>query len=1143
MYQSINVYQTLTATHDTAAAWSGIGSAISCLWNQRIVPASAGGVLLIFMYLGSILALHITTPALFSVETFNATRLDQVGTQGLPMYTWDGDLSPVSNGSSPLDNALTQLIDYTQNSLVFFPPIIEGAAASGLSGGTLYDVLDTNTAIGNVTVNATAFNITCGYVNNVTQFFEEDTTAWEMREGSSSYWITPTPHGVISLAGGQFIQSVVLYSTVPIVDSDNKLGASIKLSPPMMVDSQSGHIITVEPDIRKTVSSWAPYPGPFNGPNDHEGYPLSMYSTSGNLFLEAWGLWYTYFPRSDIDLSYLSTGDAYLGQKLNLLPTDSGPPRLNVTLHELENALSTIVASMFWTLSRKPPGAASSLNLSVVNESLVRYPDSNQSIHWPFLLDGFADVTSNFPLGRLDLSIIAVTAGLAASILLLLLSLPHSLFPGGPTSEDDDIHIDGKGILHAIWLYRNHPELEMLLEQVEHPTTDNLRWAGEVRIRLVATRKKRPSVPEDGLCVDTSVQNDGSPDTLLNSATILPRKSQDEAKRSGLVSFNSLRHSSLFLHSTLVALHFTLVGIWAKGLEHRIIFSLDNQALISLVITAISTSFGAIYSALLVYVSQTLSKHRSIKVYQTLTATHDTAAAWSGIGSAISCLWNQRIVPASAGGVLLIFMYLGNILALHITTPALFSVETFNATRLDQVGTQGLPMYTWPSDLSPVSNDSSPLDNALTQLGQYAEKSLTFFSPVVESAAETGLSGGTLYDVLDANTAISNVTVNATGFNITCSYVNNVTQSFSAGAWNIQEGEGDTSVMYLIESTPPGIITSSAPGGGFYQSIVLYSTIPIVDSDNKLGASIKLSPPMNTSVAAIQLLRCSQSLVNQKAVVDSQSGHIITAEPDICKTTSSWASYPGPFDGPKDSDGYPLSIASMGGNLFLDAWALWYNWLPYIEIDMSHASTDIGGLFLNAGDAYLIQKLNLFPTDSGPSRANVTLHELENALSIIMASMFWTLSRKPPGAASSLNLSVVNESLVRYPDSNQSIHWPFLLDGFADVTSNFPLGRLDLSIIAVTAGLAASILLLLLSLPHSLFPGGPNSDDDDIHIDGTGILHAIWLYRNHPELEMLLEQVEHPTTDNLRWAGEVQTRLVVTRKKSSSVGSPFEADH
>ncbi|KAJ6491105.1 hypothetical protein C8R45DRAFT_928930 [Mycena sanguinolenta] len=90
------------------------------------------------------------------------------------------------------------------------------------------------------------------------------------------------------------------------------------------------------------------------------------------------------------------------------------------------------------------------------------------------------------------------------------------------------------------------------------------------------------------------------------------------------------------------------------------------------------------------------------------------------------------------------------------------------------------------------------------------------------------------------------------------------------------------------------------------------------------------------------------------------------------------------------------------------------------------------------------------------------------------------------------------------------------------------------------AGLTASILLLLLSLPHSLRSSGPTSDDDDTQIDGIGLLHAIWLYRNRPELEMLLEQVEQPTTDNLRSTGEVRTRLVA--RKKSSLGSPFDAD-
>jgi hypothetical protein len=77
----------------------------------------------------------------------------------------------------------------------------------------------------------------------------------------------------------------------------------------------------------------------------------------------------------------------------------------------------------------------------------------------------------------------------------------------------------------------------------------------------------------------------------------------------------------------------------------------------------------------------------------------------------------------------------------------------------------------------------------------------------------------------------------------------------------------------------------------------------------------------------------------------------------------------------------------------------------------------------------------------------------------------------------------------------------------------------------VAVGLAVSIGLLLLSLPTSVFYKGSN-DDKDMPIDAIGLLHAIWMYRNHAELEALLPQVEDPTVHNLREAGMVRTRLV-----------------
>jgi hypothetical protein len=47
---------------------------------------------------------------------------------------------------------------------------------------------------------------------------------------------------------------------------------------------------------------------------------------------------------------------------------------------------------------------------------------------------------------------------------------------------------------------------------------------------------------------------------------------------------------SLILHSTLVAIHLALLGMWAKGVDNRLVFSLDHKNSISFAITAISLS-------------------------------------------------------------------------------------------------------------------------------------------------------------------------------------------------------------------------------------------------------------------------------------------------------------------------------------------------------------------------------------------------------------------------------------------------------------------------------------------------------------------------------------------------------------------------
>ncbi|KAJ7818542.1 hypothetical protein B0H14DRAFT_1371797 [Mycena olivaceomarginata] len=139
--------------------------------------------------------------------------------------------------------------------------------------------------------------------------------------------------------------------------------------------------------------------------------------------------------------------------------------------------------------------------------------------------------------------------------------------------------------------------------------------------------------------------------------------------------------------------------------------------------------------------------------------------------------------------------------------------------------------------------------------------------------------------------------------------------------------------------------------------------------------------------------------------------------------------------------------------------------------------------------------------------------------------MFWTLGHIPPThRPPKVSLRVFNNGTIAEALSDIPTP-PILLPGNGQVTEIFAEARVELNMIAVSAGLAASVILTMLALASLR---GRN-EDDDLPVDGTGILHAIWLYRNHPELEILLEQVEHPTDENLRAAGMVKTRLVGKR--------------
>ncbi|KAJ7859234.1 hypothetical protein B0H13DRAFT_1901544 [Mycena leptocephala] len=567
-------------------------------------------------------------------------------------------------------------------------------------------------------------------------------------------------------------------------------------------------------------------------------------------------------------------------------------------------------------------------------------------------------------------------------------------------------------------------------------------------------------------------------------------------------SAKSLRILSLCCHLTLVVIHLALIPVWVKKLENRVVFTLNYQSIVSFLITAVTQTFGTVYLAVLVLVTQKLSVRHSLVTAQPLTATHDSTAAWAGIGAASLHLWHQKAVRASIIGILSVFLYLGTVLVLHISTPALFSLETFNSTSISVTFTEGLP----------AMNMSGYNGTTSSNLSDYVCGSL-YYLPYVDGTTNIGLTGGTLYDVPKTDTAIGNITVSATGFNVTCQFLENVTAKFREQdpLWDISSG---TRTLAALQSTHLRVM-SAIPIENIF-----YSTIPIVDSNNNVGAMVRLDPPMTSpvNVSSIQLFQCFLSLVEQTALFDVEAKKIVELNPDLIKEASTWK--PGHLSQTKPgqlSQTFPTT-----GNPLFDEWWVWYSTMPTSGFPRNVMESGTTSNFLSLADLYLIQKLNLHPANQTSIPRTVTLYDLENTLSELVATMFWTIGHVTPTYEIQMGDLKFQDGIWPWEYRLGEVENPLVLlpGGNTTATNQSIKIRLDVSI-----GLAGSVVLMLLSLKHSLLRTH-HENEQDLPISGTGLLHAIWLYRNHPELELLLEQVTYPADNNLRHAGMVRTRLV-----------------
>lgn len=151
LHRAVTSYQTLTAIHDITSSWSGLGAAIVSCWRQLAIPASVPGTGAVTVYLACIAIIHILFPTTIKLQLAGQTA-SAAGTMAYPNFTLVGDD--------------LQYNWMTPNTLLPLLADLHPSQTPGLYNSTLYTVLDNWDGIGDVSVPAVSFNVSCGYLPN-----------------------------------------------------------------------------------------------------------------------------------------------------------------------------------------------------------------------------------------------------------------------------------------------------------------------------------------------------------------------------------------------------------------------------------------------------------------------------------------------------------------------------------------------------------------------------------------------------------------------------------------------------------------------------------------------------------------------------------------------------------------------------------------------------------------------------------------------------------------------------------------------------------------------------------------------------------------------------------------------------------------
>ncbi|TDL24035.1 hypothetical protein BD410DRAFT_133225 [Rickenella mellea] len=346
------------------------------------------------------------------------------------------------------------------------------------------------------------------------------------------------------------------------------------------------------------------------------------------------------------------------------------------------------------------------------------------------------------------------------------------------------------------------------------------------------------------------------------------------------------------MHLLLVIVHIALLILSHFRVEHTITFQAGNTSnVISTRIVQISQVIGTLYATGLVAFTQKLALRRNMLTRQTLTRIHDKTAAWTGLGSSLLVLQNQFLIAASVLGIFAVALYLGCMYVLHITTPALISVDTFNQSVQTVVKTtRGAPSINYDDYDNNLWSDVGPLHPYLQRLNE---------------SSTLGLHNATVYDVL-RTPGVGNATVNATTFDVSCGSLSNATvtpdpptNGNNVTDWFIRSVYSNCTFGFDVKLIGQQVVkfAASVDSGRFPlylgSNAVFYASINLTDSDGNIGSTIPLNPPIPTlgpisEIDSVQIMGCTLSLIDQAVVIDAETGLLLSLSLSAEKTQSKW---------------------------------------------------------------------------------------------------------------------------------------------------------------------------------------------------------------------------------------------------------------